>query len=296
MINEIFSKLKSSVWKMKNESMFTLNCKGRLLFIEAPIVMGIINATPDSFYADSRKANVDAALRAAEQMLNAGATILDIGGQSTKPGSAQVGADEEKQRVLPIIEAIAQQFPDAYLSVDTFYATVAQAAVQSGACIVNDVSGGKMDAEMLATVAALKVPYVCMHMQGTPSDMQVNPQYADVVLEVLDFFVQQKNTCKIAGIMDVIFDVGFGFGKTIAHNFSLLKNLSTFNMLDAPLLVGLSRKSMIYKSLETTAEHALNGTTALHSLALQNGANILRVHDVQAAMETIKLYQLYGQA
>ncbi len=276
--------------------MFTLNCKGRLLVIEAPIVMGIINATPDSFYAESQKANVDAALRAAEQMLNEGATILDIGGQSTKPGSVQVSAEEEKQRVLPIVEAIAQHFPNAYLSIDSFYASVGEAAVHAGACMVNDVSGGKMDAEMLSTVAGLKVPYVCMHMQRKPTDMQVNPKYADVVLDVLDFFVQQKNACKKAGIMDVIFDVGFGFGKTIEHNFRLLKNLSTFKMLDTPLLIGLSRKSMIYKSLQTTAEHALNGTTALHSLALHNGANILRVHDVQAAMETIKLYQLYGQA
>jgi dihydropteroate synthase len=276
--------------------MFTLNCTGRLLLIDEPIVMGIINATPDSFFADSQKMSVDGALRKAEQMLNEGATILDIGGQSTKPGSEQVGADEETRRVLPIIEAISKAFPSAYLSVDTFYAAVAKAAVEAGACIVNDVSGGEMDVEMLSTVAALKAPYVCMHMQGKPSDMQTNPTYANVVLDVLDYFIAQKNACKNAGIKDVIFDVGFGFGKTIAHNFQLLKNLATFKMLDAPMLVGLSRKSMIYKSLQTTAEQALNGTTALNSLALQNGANILRVHDVQAAVETIKLYQLYAQS
>jgi dihydropteroate synthase len=276
--------------------MFTLNCTGRLLLIDEPIVMGIINTTPDSFFADSQKMSVDGALRKAEQMLNEGATILDIGGQSTKPGSEQVGADEETRRVLPIIEAISKAFPSAYLSVDTFYAAVAKAAVEAGACIVNDVSGGEMDVEMLSTVAALKAPYVCMHMQGKPSDMQTNPTYANVVLDVLDYFIAQKNACKNAGIKDVIFDVGFGFGKTIAHNFQLLKNLATFKMLDAPMLVGLSRKSMIYKSLQTTAEQALNGTTALNSLALQNGANILRVHDVQAAVETIKLYQLYAQS
>jgi dihydropteroate synthase len=276
--------------------MFTLNCTGRLLLIDEPIVMGIINATPDSFFADSQKMSVDGALRKAEQMLNEGATILDIGGQSTKPGSEQVGADEETRRVLPIIEAISKAFPSAYLSVDTFYAAVAKAAVEAGACIVNDVSGGEMDVEMLSTVAALKAPYVCMHMQGKPSDMQTNPTYANVVLDVLDYFIAQKNACKNAGIKDVVFDVGFGFGKTIAHNFQLLKNLATFKMLDAPMLVGLSRKSMIYKSLQTTAEQALNGTTALNSLALQNGANILRVHDVQAAVETIKLYQLYAQS
>jgi dihydropteroate synthase len=276
--------------------MFTLNCIGRLLLIDEPIVMGIINTTPDSFFADSQKMSVDGALRKAEQMLNEGAIILDIGGQSTKPGSEQVGADEETRRVLPVIEAISKAFPSAYLSVDTFYAAVAKAAVEAGACIVNDVSGGEMDAEMLSTVAALKVPYVCMHMQGKPSDMQTNPTYANVVLDVLDYFIAQKNACKNAGIKDVIFDVGFGFGKTIAHNFQLLKNLATFKMLDAPMLVGLSRKSMIYKSLQTTAEQALNGTTVLNSLALQNGANILRVHDVQAAVETIKLYQLYAQS
>jgi dihydropteroate synthase len=276
--------------------MFTFNCTGRLLLIDEPIVMGIINATPDSFFADSQKMSVDGALRKAEQMLNEGATILDIGGQSTKPGSEQVGADEEMRRVLPIVEAISKAFPSAYLSVDTFYAAVAKAAVEAGACIVNDVSGGEMDAEMLSTVAALKAPYVCMHMQGKPSDMQANPTYENVVLDVLDYFIAQKNACKNAGIKDVIFDVGFGFGKTIAHNFQLLKNLATFKMLDAPMLVGLSRKSMIYKSLQTTAEQALNGTTALNSLALQNGANILRVHDVQAAVETIKLYQLYAQS
>ncbi len=273
--------------------MFTLNCNGRLLTIDAPIVMGIINATPDSFYTSSQQQTIDAALHKAEQMLTEGATILDIGGQSTKPNSQQIGAEEELKRVLPIIEAINQQFPQAFISIDTYHAIVAKQAIQSGACIVNDISGGTFDEAMLPTVAALKVPYVCMHIQGTPQTMQQNPNYQNITQEVLDFFIKRVEDCRLAGINDVIIDPGFGFGKTIQHNFQLLKDLEVFKMLNKPILLGLSRKGTIYKTLGITANEALNGTTVLNTIGVQNGATILRVHDVKEAIETIKLLQAY---
>jgi dihydropteroate synthase len=269
--------------------MFTLNCKGKLLTISQPIVMGIINTTPDSFYSNSQQQTTDAAIPKATQMLAEGATILDIGGQTTKPGSQEVGAEEEIKRVVPAIEKIIQQFPDAIISIDTYHATVAQAAVQAGASIVNDVSGGLMDAAMLSTVAQLKVPYICMHMQGTPQTMQQNPVYENVTKEVLEFFIERIESCRLAGINDIILDPGIGFGKTIAHNFQLIKDLSVFNMLQKAVLLGVSRKSTIYKTLGITANDALNGTTVLNTIGLQNGATILRVHDVKEAVECIAL-------
>ncbi|MBS1639227.1 MAG: dihydropteroate synthase [Bacteroidetes bacterium] len=271
--------------------MFTLNCKGKLLIIDKPIVMGIINATPDSFYENSRKLNVDKALQKAEQMLNEGAAILDIGGQSTKPGSQTINATEELERILPIIESIHNTFPEAFISVDTYYSKVAEEAVNAGACIVNDVSGGLQDEAMLSTVAALKVPYICMHMKGTPQNMQLNPMYKNVTKEVLDFFIIQTAKCKAAGIHDVIIDIGFGFGKTATHNFQLLKELQIFKTLEKPVLIGVSRKNTIYKTLNITANEALNGTTVLNTVALLNGANILRVHDVKEAVEAVKLVE-----
>ncbi len=275
--------------------MFTLNCKGRLLVIDSPIVMGIINTTPDSFYSGSRKSKVDEALQTAAQMLNDGAAILDIGGQSTRPGSEQISAAEELKRVIPIIEAIHKEFPESFISIDTYHATVAEHAVEAGASIVNDISGGMMDENMLATVANLKVPFVCMHIKGTPQNMQLQAVYENVTKEVLDFFIHQTEKCRLAGIHDVIIDPGFGFGKTIAHNFTLLKELNVFKMLQKPLLLGISRKSLIYKILGITAEEALNGTTVLNTIGLLKGANILRVHDVKEAMETIKLVSSYQQ-
>ena len=271
--------------------MFTLNCKGKLLIIDKPIVMGIINATPDSFYENSRKLNVDKALQKAEQMLNEGAAILDIGGQSTKPGSQTINATEELERILPIIESIHNTFPEAFISVDTYYSKVAKEAVNAGACIVNDVSGGLQDEAMLSTVAALKVPYICMHMKGTPQNMQLNPMYKNVTKEVLDFFIMQTAKCKTVGIHDVIIDIGFGFGKTATHNFQLLKELQIFKILEKPVLIGVSRKNTIYKTLNITANEALNGTTVLNTVALLNGANILRVHDVKEAVEAVKLIE-----
>ena len=273
--------------------MFTLNCKGKLLTINDPIVMGIINTTPDSFFEGSRKNSVDAALQQAEKMITDGATIIDIGGQSTKPKSQLISSDEELQRVIPTIQAIHQQFPAIIISVDTYYAAVAKEAVSAGASIINDVSGGLLDEAMLTTVAKLKVPYICMHMQGTPQTMQQNPTYKNVTKEVLNFFIERIDTCHKTGIHDVIVDFGFGFGKTITHNFQLLKEMNTFKMLQKPLLVGISRKATIYKTLGNTANEALNGTTSLHTIALLNGANILRVHDVKEAMECIKLVTAY---
>ncbi|MEP6465273.1 MAG: dihydropteroate synthase [Parafilimonas sp.] len=273
--------------------MFTLNCNGRLLVINKPIVMGIINITPDSFYAGSRIQNEEAVLKKAETMLQQGATILDIGAQSTRPASVRLSANEEWDKLFNIIISLYKNFPGAFISVDTYHAFVAQQAVDAGACIINDISGGKMDRNMLATVGNLHVPYVCMHIQGTPETMQQKPFYEDVTREVLDFFIHQTAQCRLMNINDVIIDVGFGFGKTSKHNFQLLKDLSIFKMLDKPILAGLSRKATIYKTLQVTAEEALNGTTVLNTIALLNGANILRVHDVKEAVEAINLIDAY---
>jgi len=275
--------------------MFTLNCKGRILIIDKPLVMGIINTTPDSLFAGSRHEGVDAVVKQAEIMLNDGANILDIGGQSTRPGSEKKIAKEELERVIDPIKAVHKKFPKAIISIDTYYSTVAAEAVAAGASIVNDISAGNMDADMIATVASLQIPYICMHMQGTPQDMQVNPQYENITREVLDFFINRIDTLCKAGIKDIIIDPGFGFGKTIAHNFELLRNLSVFKMLDRPILFGISRKSTIYKTLGTTVEESLNGTTVLNAIGLLNGANILRVHDVKEAVETVKLFQAYNK-
>jgi dihydropteroate synthase len=275
--------------------MYTLNCNGRLLVIDKPIVMGIINATPDSFYSGSRISLTDGVLKKVEQMVDDGATIIDVGGQSTRPGSTQIPAEEEAKRVLPAIEQIAKAFPNTFISVDTFYALVAKQAVEAGACIVNDISSGDLDNEMIKTVGGLKVPYIVMHMKGTPQDMQENPGYEDVITEVLDYMIKKVEACKLAGIHDVIVDPGFGFGKTAAHNFRLLQQLNVFKMLQKPILAGISRKGTIYKTLGTTAEEALNGTTVLNTIALLNGASILRVHDVKEAVEAINLVDAYMQ-
>ncbi len=273
--------------------MFTLNCKGRLLTLRQPVVMGIINTTPDSFYSGSRQPAVDDALKQAERMLQEGATLLDLGGQSTRPGQQQVDAATEASRVLPVIEAIHQRFPEAYISVDTYFASVAAGAVAAGACMVNDVSGGSLDAAMLDTVASLQVPYICMHMRGTPENMQQQTQYTHVTQEVLDFFIRQTAACHSAGIADVIIDPGFCFAKTGEQNFQLLREMEAFSILGLPILIGVSRKSIVQKTLGVNSAGALNGTTVLHTLALLKGASILRVHDVKEAIEAIKLVAAY---
>ena len=270
--------------------MFTLNCKGRLLIIDKPMVMGIINATPDSFYEGSRFNEVKGIVAQAEKMLDDGADIIDIGGQSTRPGSELISAEQELERVIPSIKALVEKFPNSFISIDTFYAKVAKAAVNAGASIVNDISAGSMDDKMIGTIAALKIPYILTHMKGTPQTMQQNAVYENVTRDVLDFFIAKTNELKKAGIIDIIIDPGFGFAKTIDHNFELLKNLSVFSMLDRPILIGVSRKSTIYKTLGINANDALNGTTVLNTVGLMNGASILRVHDVKEAKEAVTLF------
>lgn len=270
--------------------MFTLNCSGRMLVVDKPVVMGIINVTPDSFFSGSR-VTADTAVQQAELMLRDGAEILDIGGQSTRPGSERIAAQTEIDRVVPAIEQILQSFPGAIISIDTYYAAVAEAAVKAGASIVNDISSGDMDADMLSTVGGLKVPYIAMHMQGTPEKMQQQPLYEDVTREVLDYFIQKMEACRRAGIHDMILDPGIGFGKTDTHNFELIRNLNVFTRLGKPVLLGVSRKGLINRALAVKAAEALNGTTALNSIGLMNGANILRVHDVKEAVEAVKLYE-----
>ena len=271
--------------------MFILNCKGQLRTIAEPVVMGIVNTTPDSFFSGSRRQAVDAVLAKVEQMLKDGAGIIDIGGQSTRPGSQRISEEEELQRVMPAVEAIAKMFPNAFISIDTYFAKVARMAVEAGAGLVNDISAGTIDEALLPTVAELKVPYVLMHMKGTLQTMQDKPEYENVTTEVFDFFSFKLQQLHQMGIHDVILDPGFGFGKTIGHNFTLLGQLHFFKQLQCPLLIGLSRKGTVYKTLNTTPEKALNGTTVVNTIGLMNGAHILRVHDVKEAVEAIKLVQ-----
>ena len=275
--------------------MYTLNCKGRLWVLDKPVVMGILNITPDSFYSGSRIKH-DEVLQKAGQMINEGATILDIGGQSTRPGSDRLSPDEELERVLPAIEAIKKEFPAAFLSIDTYQAKVAKETVSAGIDMVNDISAGELDEAMLSTVASLKVPFIAMHMQGTPDTMQQNPTYENITREVVDYFIQKTAVCKAAGIVDLILDPGFGFGKTITHNFQLLKTMEALQIFHLPILAGLSRKSTIWKTLQVTPEEALNGTTVLNTIALSKGATILRVHDVKEAKEAITLFDAYSKA
>jgi dihydropteroate synthase len=251
--------------------------------------MGILNATPDSFHAASRAASVDDALHLAERMLSQGADILDVGGQSSRPGSGEGEILEERRRVIPVVEAVHREFPEALISVDTWRAPIAAEAVSFGASMVNDIGAGLLDAAMLRTVAGLGVPYVAMHMQGRPATMQHAPLYTDVAAEVTRFLSERLHAAHDAGIADVILDPGFGFGKTTAHNFALLDGLPSVVALGAPVLVGLSRKRMINEVLGTTPSEALNGTTVLNTIALLNGADILRVHDVKEAVECVKL-------
>lgn len=269
----------------------TINCRGTALDLSTPVVMGIINITDDSFYEGGRSAGIDRILEKAALHLSDGAKIIDIGAQSTRPGAIDVGPETELERLLPAIDTLVRYFPQVIISVDTYYAKVAEKAIEAGAAIINDISAGDMDPAMLATAGRLQVPYIAMHMQGTPGTMQQNPQYNNVVTDVLDYFIQKKAACLEAGIKDIIIDPGFGFGKTMEHNYTLLKKLAVFHMLDCPLLVGISRKSMIYKLFQGNATEALNGTTVLNTIALQQGASILRVHDVKAAMEVVKIHE-----
>lgn len=266
----------------------TLNCRGRLVDLSRPAVMGILNLTPDSFYAGSRISSAEAVERAG-QMLVEGATFIDLGSYSTRPGAVDISPAEELDRLLPAVEALRTAFPDALLSIDTFRASVARQAVLAGASLINDIAGGTLDPAMFHTVAELGVPYVLMHLRGTPQTMQSMTTYADLITDIIDEMGEQRAKLRGLGVTDVILDPGFGFAKTVAQNFQLLGQLTAFQVFDEPLLIGLSRKSTIWRTLSTTAENALNGTTVLNTVALLRGANILRVHDVREAVEAITL-------
>lgn len=270
----------------------TLNCRGRLLDLSAPVVMGILNVTPDSFFDGGRHDDPDHAFRQAEKMIREGARIIDVGGASSRSGADTVPEEEELRRVVPLVSQLAAAFPEIVVSVDTWRASVAREAAAAGAGILNDISAGCMDDNLYPEVAKSGLPYVLMHMQGTPATMQQAPVYDDVVTEVLDFFIAETGRLRTLGVTDIVLDPGFGFGKTVEHNYRLLNHLSLFSSVTGlPVLAGLSRKSMICKVLKVNPEQALNGTTALHMVALQQGAKILRVHDVKEAVEVIRLWE-----
>jgi len=274
----------------KNKT-YTLNLKGRLTQVDRPLVMGILNITPDSFYAGSRWSDEQEILQRAEKMLSEGADIIDIGGQSTRPGAERISAEEEINRVVPAIQSVLKQFPEAIISVDTFYSEVAKQAIDNGAAIINDISAGRLDDKMFETVAKLNVPYVLMHMQGEPQTMHLHPHYDNVVSDVVKFFSGKINELRLIGVNDLILDPGFGFGKTQEHNIQLMQHLDALTIFDIPLLVGISRKKMVQRMVETDAAGALNGTTALNTVALMKGAQLLRVHDVKEAVEAVKVVQ-----
>ncbi len=269
----------------------TLNCKGKLVDLSKPIVMGVLNITPDSFFDGGKYTRLDHALMQAERMLKEGARILDIGGMSSRPGAEIIDEEEELRRVLPVIDEILKSYRDTIISIDTVNSKVARMAVLHGASIINDISAGSIDSDLIQTVADLDVPYILMHMKGKPANMQENPEYDDVIIEVMDFLIKKVGQLRSYGIKDIIIDPGFGFGKEIEHNFRLLKNMHAFKILDLPILAGISRKSFIYKTLNISPKDALAGTIALHMTALDQGAKIIRAHDVKEAIQTIQLWQ-----
>lgn len=272
----------------------TINIKGTILDVSSPIVMGILNITPDSFSDGGRYVSPDDAIKRAKQMDDEGASIIDIGGYSSRPNAEDVSEQEEMDRVIPIIEKLSQE-TDRPLSIDTFRSRVADESIRAGASLVNDISAGSDDVNMISTVAKHNVPFIAMHKQGQPSDMQNNPQYSNVLEEVYSYLKHVIDKCKSAGIEDVIIDPGFGFGKSLTHNYQLLNQLDRFKSLDVPIMVGISRKSMIYKTLGVDVKGALNGTTFLHAFSLNNGTNILRVHDVKEAMECVRLFDIINE-
>lgn len=277
---------------MTSNDLQTINVNGQLLELDRPQVMGILNVTPDSFYAESRKQTEADILARAHRILEEGAAIIDLGAYSSRPGAGNVSSDEEMQRLRTALELINHHYPDAVLSVDTFRADVAKMCVEEyGVAIINDISAGQMDKQMFSTIARLGVPYIIMHMQGTPQEMQKNPHYDNLLKEVFYYFSEKIQKLRDLGAKDIILDPGFGFGKTLEHNYQLMSHLEEFRIFGLPLLVGISRKSMIYKLLDSSPEEALNGTTVLHTIALQKGAKLLRVHDVKAATEAIAIVQ-----
>lgn len=268
----------------------TINCRGKLLDFSTPKVMGILNVTPDSFYDGGKYLNEELLLKQVEKMLNDGADILDVGGMSSRPGSEIISAEEEIKRVLPVVQNIIKNFSKTIVSIDTLHSKTADICIKEGAHIINDISGGRYDNQMLQVVAKHDAPFIIMHMQGTPNTMQQNPNYGNVVNEVMDFFAERIAVCSKEGIVDLILDAGFGFGKTMEHNYTLLRNHQLFSTFYRPMLVGISRKGMITKLLDIKATDALNGTTVLNTIALVNGASLLRVHDVKEAKEAVRLF------
>lgn len=268
----------------------TLNCQGKLLDLSTPRVMGIINVTPDSFYSGSRAEGNQDAVKTATEMLSQGADMIDIGGQSTRPGAEEISVQEEIDRVIPVIQAIVKSHPQAIVSIDTFNSKTAKASVAAGASVVNDISGGQFDADMFDVVAELRAPYILTHTLGRSDEMQNNPAYDDVIKTVAFYLSERVNSLREKGVNDIVLDPGFGFGKTVAHNYDLLNNLDTLKIRNLPILAGISRKSMIFKPLNTSAINSLNATISLNTIALQNGAKILRVHDISPAVEAVKLY------
>lgn len=269
-----------------------INANGKLMNLSEPQVMGILNVTPDSFYAGSRGVTNGYILDRCQQILDEGASIIDIGAYSSRPGAAEVSEAEEMERLRTGLELIRQHHPEAIVSVDTFRADVARMCVEEyGAALINDISAGQMDEQMFPTIARLGVPYVIMHMKGTPKDMQICPQYDHFLKEIFYFFSEKVQKLRDLGVKDIIIDPGFGFGKTLEHNYQLMNHLEEFKLFELPILVGISRKSMIYRLLDTNPEEALNGTTALNTIALTKGAHILRVHDVKEAMECVRIVQ-----
>ncbi|MDO6519796.1 dihydropteroate synthase [Zobellia uliginosa] len=267
----------------------TLNCKGRLIDLSTPKVMGILNHTPDSFYDGGKYRDENAILKQTEKMLNDGATFIDVGGYSSRPGADYVTEEEELKRMLPLTRLLLDHFPEIILSIDTFRSKVASACLDAGAAIINDISAGKLDPNMLQTVAERHAPYIMMHMRGNPQTMQEQTAYNNLLVDIIAYFSERIAAAKALGMIDLIIDPGFGFAKTLSQNYEILQKLNLFQTLERPLLIGISRKSMIYKALETDAKNALNGTTALHMASLLAGANILRVHDVKEAYECVKL-------
>ena len=267
----------------------TINCKGKLIDLSSPKVMGILNITPDSFYDGGRFKDEVSILNQVDKMLTEGATFIDVGAYSSRPGAKHISEQEELKRIVPVINLLIKKYPESIISVDTFRSKIAKETIHAGAAIVNDISGGNMDTKMFQTVADLQVPYILMHMLGTPQNMQQNPVYNDVIKDIISFFASKIYTLHELKLNDVIIDVGFGFGKTVNQNYQILKDLELFKILDAPILAGISRKSMLYKTLSISAKEALNATTSANTIALLNGANILRVHDVKEAVEAVKI-------
>ena len=270
----------------------TINCKGRLIDLSTPKVMGILNLTPDSFYDGGKYTSDIEILKQTEKMLSDGATFIDIGAYSSRPNAEHISEEEEQKRLLPSLELLVDKFPEILISVDTFRGAVAKKSIEIGASMINDISGGTLDANMFKTIGALQVPYILMHIKGTPQNMQEKPTYEDVVRDVKYYFSEKLQQLRLEKVNDVILDLGFGFGKTIEHNYQLLKNLHQFNIFDLPILTGISRKSMLYKPLKLDPNTALNATTVANTISLQKGSSILRVHDVKEAIETIKILEL----